>query len=240
MLLLEPQTNLRGTAEEAVSEPEVANSVPKKRKRRSTAKALENGTGSTASASTRVPRLKSVDIEAQLQAQLAEEDNDPIEYLDVAFKKHKNDQSVPSPILPPTRSPIVLAHLPTAYHGGNTNPYYSKTAAARSQHESWAARSSSQNGSRPSGGFTPVQSTTPQAARPQPTPSLSVPAPPPVTRNESMGSDTPVIDTLPKIRQRQIYSVISGMQGGIDHLEKQLSSLKALLGIPNDDAMDRM
>ena len=58
-------------------------------------------------------------------------------------------------------------------------------------------------------------------------------------RLESMGSDrpaaVPVIDTLPKAKQRHIYSVISGMQGGIDHLEKQLSSLKTLLGILDDD-----
>lgn len=47
-----------------------------------------------------------------------------------------------------------------------------------------------------------------------------------------------MIDTLPKAKQRQIYSVVSGMQGGIDHLEKQLSTLKALLGIPDDDVMD--
>lgn len=66
----------------------------------------------------------------------------------------------------------------------------------------------------------------------------SAPLPASTPRHESMSSDVPVIDTLPKAKQRQIYSVISGMQGGIDHLEKQLSSLKALLGIPNDNAMD--
>lgn len=45
------------------------------------------------------------------------------------------------------------------------------------------------------------------------------------------GYSTPVIDTLPKFKQRQVYSYISGLQGGIEHLEKQLNSLKALLGI---------
>jgi hypothetical protein len=46
---------------------------------------------------------------------------------------------------------------------------------------------------------------------------------------------TPMIDTLPKAKQRQIFSVISGLQGGIDHLQKQLDALKALLGISDED-----
>jgi len=46
---------------------------------------------------------------------------------------------------------------------------------------------------------------------------------------------TPMIDTLPKAKQRQIYSVISGLQGSIDHLKKQLDSLKAVLGIDVED-----
>ena len=46
---------------------------------------------------------------------------------------------------------------------------------------------------------------------------------------------TPMIDTLPKAKQRQIFSVISGLQGGIDHLQKQLDALKALLGIDDED-----
>jgi hypothetical protein len=46
---------------------------------------------------------------------------------------------------------------------------------------------------------------------------------------------TPMIHTLPKAKQRQIYSVISGLQGSIDHLKKQLDSLKAVLGIDDED-----
>ena len=42
---------------------------------------------------------------------------------------------------------------------------------------------------------------------------------------------TPVIETLPKAKQRQIYGLISGIQGGIDHLQKQLNLLRTLLGI---------
>ncbi|KAH8784232.1 hypothetical protein F5882DRAFT_439451 [Hyaloscypha sp. PMI_1271] len=51
----------------------------------------------------------------------------------------------------------------------------------------------------------------------------------------SKTSSTPMIDTLPKAKQRQIFSVISGLQGGIDHLQKQLDALKALLGINDED-----
>ncbi|KAK2630598.1 hypothetical protein QTJ16_001418 [Diplocarpon rosae] len=39
-----------------------------------------------------------------------------------------------------------------------------------------------------------------------------------------------VIDTLPKAKQGQVYSVICGLQGSIDQLQKQLVSLKAQLG----------
>lgn len=46
---------------------------------------------------------------------------------------------------------------------------------------------------------------------------------------------TPMIDTLSKAKQRQIYSVINGLQGSIDHLKKQLDSLKAVLGIDDED-----
>ena len=51
----------------------------------------------------------------------------------------------------------------------------------------------------------------------------------------SKTSSTLMIDTLPKAKQRQIFSVISGLQGGIDHLQKQLDALKALLGINDED-----
>lgn len=48
-------------------------------------------------------------------------------------------------------------------------------------------------------------------------------------------NSTPVIDTLTKQKQRQIYSIISGIQGGIEHLKRQLDSLKVTLGIEDDD-----
>jgi len=57
---------------------------------------------------------------------------------------------------------------------------------------------------------------------------------PDLSGNVNAGS-TPMIDTLPKATQRKIYAGFSGLQGGIDHLQRQLDSLKALLGIDVED-----
>ncbi|KAE9363713.1 hypothetical protein N431DRAFT_474722 [Stipitochalara longipes BDJ] len=54
----------------------------------------------------------------------------------------------------------------------------------------------------------------------------------------SKTTSTPMIDTLPKAKQRQLFSVISGLQGGIDHLKKQLDALKTLLGIDDEDGIE--
>lgn len=48
-----------------------------------------------------------------------------------------------------------------------------------------------------------------------------------------------LIDTFPKTKQRHIYGVIGGLESGIDHLNAQVISLKALLGIDVDDAKPR-
>lgn len=44
-----------------------------------------------------------------------------------------------------------------------------------------------------------------------------------------------LIDTLPKNKQRQVYGLVSGLQGGIDHLQRELDSLKRALGIDDED-----
>lgn len=44
-----------------------------------------------------------------------------------------------------------------------------------------------------------------------------------------------LIDTLPKSKQRQVYGLVSGLQGGIDHLQRELDSLKRALGIDEED-----
>ncbi|KAI6716572.1 hypothetical protein JHW43_000831 [Diplocarpon mali] len=46
-----------------------------------------------------------------------------------------------------------------------------------------------------------------------------------------------VIDTLPRATRRQVYSIISGLQGSIDHLQKQLDALKRLMGMNEENRM---
>ncbi|TAQ91050.1 hypothetical protein B7494_g584 [Chlorociboria aeruginascens] len=42
---------------------------------------------------------------------------------------------------------------------------------------------------------------------------------------------TALIETMPKNKQRQIYGLVSGIQGGIEHLQRELDTLKKALGI---------
>ncbi|RDW79607.1 hypothetical protein BP6252_04245 [Coleophoma cylindrospora] len=44
-----------------------------------------------------------------------------------------------------------------------------------------------------------------------------------------------LIDTLPKKHQRNIYGIMSGLQAGIGHLQKELDNLKKTLGIESDE-----
>lgn len=41
----------------------------------------------------------------------------------------------------------------------------------------------------------------------------------------------PLIDMLPKYKQRQLYGLVSGLQGGIKHLQAELDTLKKALGM---------
>lgn len=55
-------------------------------------------------------------------------------------------------------------------------------------------------------------------------------------RREDTGYEDGValIDTLPKTKQRQVYGLISGIQGGILTLQRELDSLKRALGIDDE------
>jgi hypothetical protein len=65
----------------------------------------------------------------------------------------------------------------------------------------------------------------------------------PQSRNLGVGHPaTPLIDTLPRKKQKQIYQIIGGVQSGIrsvrqqtESLQKQLDLLQAALGIDTDD-----
>ena len=52
-------------------------------------------------------------------------------------------------------------------------------------------------------------------------------------REETMPNedDSALIDSLPKSKQRQVYGMISGLQGGLEHIQRELNSLKNALGI---------
>lgn len=55
-------------------------------------------------------------------------------------------------------------------------------------------------------------------------------------RESTIGNDDGafVIDNMPKHKQRQVYGIISGIQGGLDHLQRELDALKKSLGIDDD------
>jgi len=58
-------------------------------------------------------------------------------------------------------------------------------------------------------------------------------------RQDALAKDppsSPLIDNLPKHKQRQIYGIISGIQGSIEHLTRELNSLKKSLGIDDDES----
>ncbi|KAF7879954.1 uncharacterized protein EAF02_007591 [Botrytis sinoallii] len=45
----------------------------------------------------------------------------------------------------------------------------------------------------------------------------------------------PLIETLPKRKQLQLMGIISGLQGGIDNIQRELNTLKKTLGVEDDD-----
>ena len=53
-----------------------------------------------------------------------------------------------------------------------------------------------------------------------------------VPREESSAA---LIDLLPKNQQRKVYGLVSGLQGGIQQLQRELDLLKKALGIDEED-----
>lgn len=58
-------------------------------------------------------------------------------------------------------------------------------------------------------------------------------------RREGTGGNedgaVPLIDSLPKNKQRQVYGALSGMQRGIEHLQREIDSFKRTMGIEDAD-----
>jgi hypothetical protein len=48
-------------------------------------------------------------------------------------------------------------------------------------------------------------------------------------------SSAALIDRLPKNQQRKVYGLVSGLQGGIQQLQRELDLLKKALGIDEED-----
>lgn len=58
----------------------------------------------------------------------------------------------------------------------------------------------------------------------------------PANRDQTLGysSGGPYIDSLPPSKQRQLYGIVTGIQGGIKHLQSELEILKKALGMEDD------
>jgi hypothetical protein len=92
------------------------------------------------------------------------------------------------------------------------------------------------NGFRGNGPSSPLSagSQPHQNGRPQPA-SRDMTVGAPAQYQNDGGQPVPIIDTLPKSKQRQIFGLISGIQGGIDSLQRQLNLLQDSLGIDRDE-----
>lgn len=57
-------------------------------------------------------------------------------------------------------------------------------------------------------------------------------------REDTVGNESStgaLIDSLPKNKQRHLYGVLSGLQGGIETLQRELDSLKKALGVEDSE-----
>ncbi|KAE8444495.1 hypothetical protein EG329_000479 [Mollisiaceae sp. DMI_Dod_QoI] len=158
------------------------------------------------------PTPASPDLDTILQAEIArEEDSGQQEYATTVERKPKRQQyiaqQVAAPEVPAKTSSWTAANLPSTEALSNSSK--SRDAAPMAAGR-WAA-------------VKEQRSITPGSAD----------LPDQIAKGSSSG---PLIDTFPKAKQRQIYGVVSGLQGGIEHLNSQVASLKALLGIDAEDS----
>lgn len=235
----------------------------KKRKRKSTVKVLENADKKISIASnvsipavsspsaqkprSQLPSQPPARTHAQIEVQIVREEAErggliESDLLNATNKKHKNDRNPTPPLTKRTALPYSTNSTFSAHPYGK--PARPQQNVSQQQHEDWSSKaridSSSQHSARPSGSqFTSVNAPAPSHTQTQPQPQQQ---PTPI-RNDSSEVDrekqqekgVPLIDTFSRSQQRQVYGLIHGLQGGIDHLHKQLGSLKGLLGIEEDD-----
>jgi hypothetical protein len=155
-----------------------------------------------------LPQTASVDMDSLLQAEIADENtNGLLSYVHDVEKKQKKHHNLPNAFqdrLPRYQEP------PKDHH---VMPGNSAFTAVNGIASSLSAGSQVQQKVWP-----------PMASK-----EIRVGAP--VQSPKDGERQPPFIDTLPKSKQRQIFGLISGIQGGIDHLQKQLRTLQASLGI---------
>lgn len=192
------------------------NPRPKKRKRKASAKdsttvnLINNQNGSQQPAADAAsPKTTSSDMDSLLQAQIArEEPNGLLGYIHNLEKKRKRYQKLPNGVYDG------LQRFNEASKDHTVMPGYGAGLRAAN-----GAPSPLTAGSQP-----------PQNGWPQPA-SRDMQVEATAKFHNDGGQPAPLIDTLSKSKQRQIFGLISGIQGGIDHLQKQLNLLQACLGI---------
>jgi hypothetical protein len=194
-----------------------------KRKRRyapTMAQAISNASFSGSTQQIASPLPKSPDMDAKLPSEVAcDESSGQFEYVETRVKKQKKQRDPSNSALPGLQSwPVKTQEIGESQHPSDTRclPPEPETITQHATQPSKKAWGVSSTVKEPHA-FTPVSATQQEHS------------------GNAKATSTPIIDSLPKPKQRHIYSLISGLQGGIDHLEKQLSSLKALLGIEDDD-----
>jgi hypothetical protein len=165
----------------------------------------------------------SPDLDTLLQAEIARDQSpERSEYVQPAEKKQKKK---PRQELVPSRANEARARGPTL----TTPGLYSNDHGLIIDGQRLAGPVIVQRGWHAQYSNREQQSLTPS------TPAL------PERSSAAKEASAPIIDTFPKPKQRQIYAIVSGIQGGIDHLQKQLDALKTMLGIEaeNVDSSDR-
>lgn len=183
----------------------------KKRKRESAPAKAQASSLSNRNQQLESPQPKSTDMDTLLQAEIARDESSG--HSDHAQQRQKTQKQQHN----------VSNHNPAYPYGAPKQP-----PAVTQQYNNVAGPSILRpTASQPPKQIWPVDTTADE--RPSFTPGSVAPS------NNIKSSSTPIIDALPKAKQRHIYGLVSGLQGGIGHLQKQLNSLKASLGIDDDE-----
>lgn len=204
----------------AAEKPTKSIKLAKKRKRSSISIAPVKSTYKSIYPQLESPSSTSTDMDMLLQEQIAREQSSPDP---VTHKEKLKPILHPSPAQPNVarpRGPLNGTQLPfqAPYQSPYQTPY-------RTPYHNEGPKSNA-SGSSPWDAINIIRQIVPKKEPEDLSPATTLRQDPAKNVQEPHA-----IDTFPKAKQRQIYGLISGLQGGIDNLEKQLGSLKTLLGI---------